>query len=172
MPTRPYPAELEGELTLRDGTRVAVRPIRPADVELEKRFVERLSERSRFQRFMYPLKDLTPGMLARFIQPDYDRELALVALHQDEFIAVGRYAANPDGMTAEFALVVADAWQRKGLGRMLLEKLVEEARKAGYRALYGTILDDNHEMRELVRRLGFVHDSRDGATVTLVKLLG
>jgi acetyltransferase len=168
---RPYPAELEGELTLRDGTRVRVRPIRPDDVELEKRFFERLSERSRFQRFMYSINALSPKMLERFTRVDYDRELALVAFFEDEFIAVGRYAPNQDGITAEFALVVADAWQRKGLGRALLEKLREEARKAGYKALYGTILGDNQEMIELVHRLGFVHDSRDGASVTVVNRL-
>jgi acetyltransferase len=169
---RSYPAELESEITLRDGTRVAVRPMRSDDVERERRFFNRLSERSRFQRFMQHLPELPPKMLARFTQLDYDRELALVALFRDEFIAVGRYAQNPDGLTAEFALVVADEWQRKGLGRALLEKLCEEARKAGYQALYGTILDSNTEMLGLVRRLGFVHDSRDGATVTLVKPLG
>jgi acetyltransferase len=168
---RPYPAELEGEIVLRDGTRVKVRPIRPDDAERETRFVAGLSERTRFQRFMYQLKDLPPGMLQRFLHLDYDRELALVALHADEFIAVARYAPNPGTTSAEFALVVTDAWQRKGLGRAMLEKLCEEARKAGYTALYGTILDANTEMLELVRRLGFVHDSRDGATVTLVKTL-
>ena len=169
---RAYPAELKSEITLRDGTRVPVRPMRSDDVERERRFFNRLSERSRFQRFMQHLPELPPKMLARFTQLDYDRELALVALFQDEFIAVGRYAQNPDGLTAEFALVVADEWQRKGLGRALLERLVEQARKAGYGALYGTILADNTEMLKLVLRLGFVHDSRDGATVTLVKPLG
>jgi len=171
MAIHPYPAELEGEIALRDGTRVAVRPMRPEDVALETRFFEGLSERSRFQRFMQYLPKLPPQMLARFTQLDYDRELALVALHGGEFVAVGRYAPNADGETAEFALVVADAWQGKGLGRMLLQQLKDEARKAGYRALYGHIMEANHDMLDLARRLGFVEDSRDGSEVTVVSRL-
>src|SRR6267142_1377825 len=118
MAIHPYPAELETEVTLRDGTRIQIRLMRPEDVALEKRFFERLSARSRFQRFMQHLRELPPKMLARFTQLDYDRELALVALHEGEFIAVGRYAPTLDGESAEFALVVADAWQGRGLGRM------------------------------------------------------
>jgi len=171
MAIHPYPAELEGEIALRDGTRVAVRPMRPEDVALETRFFEGLSERSRFQRFMQYLPKLPPQMLARFTQLDYDRELALVALHGGEFVAVGRYAPNADGETAEFALVVADAWQGKGLGRMLLQQLKDEARKAGYRALFGHIMEANHDMLDLARRLGFVEDSRDGSEVTVVSRL-
>ena len=168
MAIHPYPAELESEAVLRDGTRVAIRPIRPDDAELEMRFFDHLSERSRYQRFMQNLPHLTPKMLARFTQLDYDRELALVALRESEFIAVGRYGPNPDGETAEFALVVADAWQGKGLGRLLLEKLREQARKAGYRALYGTIMAANHDMLNLALRLGFELQSRDGADVTVL----
>jgi len=171
MAIHPYPAELETELELRDGVRVPLRPMRPEDVELEKRFFDGLSDRSRFQRFMQHLPQLPPKMLARFTQLDYDRELALVALHAGEFIAVGRYAPNADGETAEFALVVADAWQGRGLGRRLLERLREEARKAGYKALYGNIMEANHEMLDLARRLGFTVESREGADVTVISRL-
>ncbi len=171
MAIHPYPVELESEAVLRNGTRVAIRPMRPEDVELETRFFDRLSERSRYQRFMQYLAHLPPKMLARFTQLDYDRELALVALHGGEFIAVGRYAPNPDGETAEFALVVADAWQGKGLGSILLEKLREEARNAGYRALYGNIMAANHDMLDLALRLGFEVQSREGADVAVVSRL-
>jgi acetyltransferase len=171
MAIHPYPAELEGEVALRDGTRVPLRPMRPEDVELETRFFAGLSARSRFQRFMQHLNELPPQMLARFTQLDYDRELALVALHGGEFIAVGRDAPNPDGETAEFALVVGDTWQGKGLGRLLLERLREQARKAGYKALYGNILEANHEMLDLARRLGFTVASREGADVIVVSSL-
>ncbi|MBV8033151.1 MAG: bifunctional acetate--CoA ligase family protein/GNAT family N-acetyltransferase [Betaproteobacteria bacterium] len=171
MAIHPYPVELESELALRDGTRVAVRPMRPGDVDLERRFFDGLSEHSRYQRFMQYLPKLPPQMLARFTQLDYDRELALVALHEHAFIGVGRYAPNPDGQTAEFALVVADAWQGKGLGRILLGKLREEARKAGYAALYGNILEANHDMLDLALRLGFRVLSREGSDVTVVSRL-
>jgi acetyltransferase len=163
--------ELEAELALAAGTRVRIRPIRPEDAELEQRFFHSLSERSRYQRFMQHMHDLPPYLLARFTQLDYDRELALVAVHAGSFIAVGRYAPNPDGETAEFALVVADAWQGKGLGRALLERLCDAARAAGYRSLSGEILNANHAMLDLARRLGFIEERRAGGEVTVVRRL-
>jgi acetyltransferase len=171
MAIHPYPVGLEGEIRLRDGRAVRVRPIRPEDVGRETRFVDGLSERSRYQRFMGYLPHLTPRMLARFTQLDYDRELALVAIWEGEFIAVGRYAPNQDGVTAEFALTVADAWQGKGLGQALLQRLCEAARAAGYEALVGEILQANREMLELAAHLGFVETSRAGSEVTVMRRL-
>jgi acetyltransferase len=171
MAIRPYPVELEGELELRGGTRVRVRPMRPEDGELEQRFFDSLSERSRYQRFMQYLPHLPAPMLARFTQLDYDRELALVCIHGNEFVAVGRYAPNADGRTAEFALVVADAWQGKGLGRALLERLCETAREAGYEALFGHILEANHDMLALAARLGFNEVSRTPTEVSVMRRL-
>jgi acetyltransferase len=171
MAIHPYPAELEGELALRDGTRVRVRPMRPEDAALEKRFFAGLSERSRFQRFMQFLPQLPPALLARFTQLDYDRELALVALSAGEFVGVGRFAPNADGRTAEFALTVGDAWQGKGLGRGLLERLCTAAKGAGYEALYGHILDANRDMLDLAANLGFVEYERSGGEVSVVRRL-
>ncbi len=171
MAIHPYPIELEEEVELRDGTRLLVRPMRPEDVERESRFFDSLSERSRYQRFMQHLPKLPPQMLARFTQLDYDRELALVAEKDETFLAVGRYAPNADGETAEFALVVADAWQGRGIGRLLLERLCRAARDAGYKALYGHILEANHDMLDLARRLGFVDQSHTGSEVTVVRPL-
>lgn len=171
MAIHPYPAELEGEIRLKDGTLLPVRPIRPEDVELELAFFRGLSERSRYQRFMQQLSELPPRLLARFTQLDYDRELALVVLYEGRFISVGRYAPNPDGTTAEFALTVADEWQGKGIGRALLEQLCTNARDAGYTALYGNILADNRDMLHLAARLGFTESSRDGSEVVVVRRL-
>jgi acetyltransferase len=171
MAIHPYPEELEEEMRLRDGRTVRVRPIRPEDAAREQRFFERLSERSRFQRFMQYLRELPPKMLARFTQIDYDRELALVALHEGEIVAVGRYSPCRDGLTAEFALAVADDWQGKGLGHALLERLVGAARDAGYEALLGEILEANRDMLELAAHLGFQEKSRTGTTVSVVRPL-
>ena len=171
MSLHPYPAALEDEVALRDGRRVRVRPIRPDDTALLQRFFAGLSERSRYQRFMQHVSELSPAMLARFTQIDYHRELALLALHGEEPIAVGRYAPDADGRNAEFALVVADAWQGKGLGRRLLERLVDAARKAGYEALYGHILEANRDMLDLARKLGFAAAGRSGDAVTVKRPL-
>ena len=173
MAIHPYPSELEGELKLRDGSTVPMRPIRPEDAALEKRFFDGLSEKSRYQRFLNRMAQLPPQLLARFTQLDYDRELALVALAPDgrEFIGVGRYAPNADGETAEFALTIADAWQGRGIGRALLERLCECARAAGYRTLYGHILHANREMLELAERLGFTKSGSDGELISVARTL-
>jgi acetyltransferase len=160
------------EILLRDGSRVPLRRIREKDADLLLRFFSRLSERSRYQRFMQHLPELPPEMLQRFTHAR-ERELALAALDpkDGELIGVGRYAPNADGTTAEFALAVADAWQGKGVGRALLERLCESAREAGYEALYGYILDANREMLDLAARLGFVPHSRDGDALSVVRRL-
>ncbi len=171
MAIHPYPAGLEEEAVLAGGTRVKIRPIRPEDAALEQRFFDRLSERSRYQRFMNALANLPPRMLARFTQLDYDRELALVAILEGEFIGVGRYCPDAGGDSAEFALTVADEWQGKGLGRLLLGRLREEARKAGYRALRGDILKANHDMLDLAARLGFTREGGDASQITVISTL-
>lgn len=173
MAIHPYPVELEGALKLRDGSLVPVRPIRPEDAGLEKRFFDGLSAQSRYQRFLNQMAQLPQQMLARFTQLDYDRELALVALDpaSGEFIGVGRYAPNPDGETAEFALTVADAWQGKGVGRALLERICDCARAAGYRTLFGHILNANRDMLGLAEQLGFAHAGSDGDLVTVARPL-
>jgi len=173
MAIHPYPAELEGEIRLRDGSMLAVRPMRPEDAELERRFFDALSEQSRYQRFLNQMANLPPQMLARFTQLDYDRELALVALAPGagEFVGVGRYSPNADGESAEFALTVADAWQGRGVGRALLERLCDCARAAGYRTLYGYILNANRDMLGLAEHLGFVQSGREGDLVTVARAL-
>jgi acetyltransferase len=170
---RPYPAGLEGEIPLADGTRLPTRPIRPEDGDLLVRFFHGLSERSRYQRFMQHLHSLPPGLLERFTNVDYERSLALVVLDPQgrAIVAVGRYAPTEDEANAEFALTVGDAWQAKGIGRVLLERLCDLARRAGYAALVGRVLDDNKEMLELARRLGFVPRGRDGAELLVVRKL-
>jgi acetyltransferase len=136
-----------------------VRPIRPEDAAAEVAFVAGLSDESRYLRFMYHLHELTPQMLARFTQVDYDRELALIALagelRAEKIVGVARYVANPDRESAEFAVVVADAWQGRGLGRALMGKLIASAKRRGFRRLVGTILGINASMLKLAGALGF-----------------
>ena len=173
MAIHPYPVELIGDVALRDGTLLHVRPIRPEDADLERAFVDGLSEQTRYYRFFYRLAELTPAMLARFTQVDYDRELALVALVTGEggaqtFVGVARYIANPDRTSAEFAIVVADAWQRRGVARVLMRGLIVCAKRRGFEQLSGTILTVNEPMLEFVRSLGFEvsDDPEDSAQVS------
>ena len=155
----PYPAELARELRLADGARVMLRPMRPEDAGLETDFIAGLSRQSMRLRFMSALASLTPAMLARFTQVDYDREMALVAIHaangREREIGVCRYATLPDGTSCEFAIVVADAWQGRGLGARMMRALIEVARSRGLREMTGFVLADNARMLGLCQSLGF-----------------
>jgi acetyltransferase len=163
MAIHPYPVELEGTIALPDGTVLALRPIRPEDAEIERRFVAGLSEETRYFRFFYRLHELTPAMIGRFTQVDYDREIALLALTSDpeapggqSIVGIARFIANPDFASAEFAVVVADAWQRRGVASELMKALIGCARRKGLRTLHGIVLRSNQKMLQFVQRLGFV----------------
>jgi acetyltransferase len=177
MAIHPYPVELIGDVALRDGTVLHVRPIRPEDADMERTFVNGLSEQTRYYRFFYRLAELTPAMLARFTQVDYDRELALVAIPATDdagpqaFVGVARYIANPDRISAEFAVVVADAWQRRGVARVLMKGLIVCAKRRGLERLEGTVLRENETMQAFVRSLGFrIEEDPDDATQVIATL--
>ena len=160
MAIHPYPIELAADVELRDGATLHVRPIRPEDAELERAFVHGLSEQTKFFRFFYRLHELTPAMLARFTQVDYDRELALVAIDASaptpRFVGVARYIANFDRESAEFAVVVADAWQNRGVGRVLMQRLITSAKARGIARFEGAVLKQNANMVRFCERIGFV----------------
>jgi acetyltransferase len=159
MAIHPYPAQFVREWPLTDGRVVTLRPIRPEDAQIEHEFVKGLSDESRYFRFMDTLRELTPMMLVRFTQIDYDREMAFIATidegGREVEIGVVRYITNPDGETCEFALVVTDAWQRRGLGRRLMELLIEVAQQRGLKEMVGHILSNNVSMLALCGGLGF-----------------
>ncbi len=175
MAIHPYPADLEISIATRDGQRLRVRPIRPEDAEMERAFVAGLSERSRYMRFQHHLPGLTPQMLARFTQIDYDREMAFVAIagtgSEQRIVAVARYVPNPNLIGAEFAIVVADEWQGRGVGGLLMSRLFSAARDVGYRYLEGSVLTVNAGMLRLMTHLGFriEHDPEDPSAVRVVK---
>jgi acetyltransferase len=142
---------------------------------MERAFVNGLSEQTRYLRFFYQLHELTPAMLARFTQVDYDREMALVAVDDaggtSAIVGVARYVMGPDQEGAEFAVVVADAWQRRGVARALMTCLIACARTRGLKRLEGTVLRSNHNMLQFTQALGFVTrdhpDDRDQVSVAL-----
>ena len=132
---------------------------------MERAFVSGLSEESRFFRFFYRLHELTPAMLARFTQIDYDREVALVAIDEagaaPVIVGVARYVMSLDQESAEFAVVVADAWHGQGVGRNLMARLVAYAKARGLRRIEGRVLRSNRKMLAFITALGF--KSRDCA---------
>ncbi len=166
MAIHPWPVGLVQHFQLAQAGTVTLRPIRPEDALMERDFINGLSARSRYLRFLYPLAEGTPDMLARFTQIDYDREMALVAVRtvaeREEEIGVARYTTLPGGESCEFAIVVADAWQGQGLGRRLLEALIAVARERGLKTMHGVALPENPRMLALVRSLGFAVDPDPG----------
>ena len=157
----PYPEEMETMARLPGGEWVKIRPIRPEDATMEQAFVEGLSSETCRLRFQSSLRSLTPAMLARFTQIDYDREMALVAVLEEaggeREIAVCRYITLPDGESCEYAIVIADAWQGKGLGRLLMTALIDVARSRGLKTMIGWVLASNAPMLRLDAELGFVN---------------
>ena len=155
---RPYPSHLVRSVTLADGATLVIRPIAPEDAEIEQEFVRNLSEEARYFRFMDALRELSPQMLSHFTQVDYDRHMALVAVflaQRATEVAVARYIVASDDASCEFAIVVADAWQQRGVGMLLMQALMDAARRRGLKTMYGEVLASNHKMLALVRRLGF-----------------
>jgi acetyltransferase len=160
MAIHPYPSDLARRWQLPDGRDVRIRPILPEDATMEREFVESLSPESRYYRFMYRMDKLSPRMLARFTQIDYDREMALVVVleengNETRILAVARYVTNPDGESCEFALTVADDMQRQGIGRQLMQSLMNAARDRGLEVMEGDVLAVNRKMLRFCEELGF-----------------
>ncbi|MBL8385711.1 MAG: bifunctional acetate--CoA ligase family protein/GNAT family N-acetyltransferase [Burkholderiales bacterium] len=152
----PYPSELERREALPDGGAVLLRPIRPEDAAIELAFVEALSDHSRYMRFFNPTKTLSPRLLARLTQIDYEREMALIALDDGGVMrGVARYSPMSDGVSCEFAVTVADDWQGRGLASLMMRCLIDCARATGYERIVGSVLGTNHNMHRLMARLGF-----------------
>jgi acetyltransferase len=154
-----YPFELVETFRLKGGRLVLIRPIHPQDETLVQSFVRELSPRSRRFRFHSALRELDPRMLHAATHVDHRRHLALIAEwfdgDRETEIGAARYFVRKDEQTAEFAVAIADAWQRQGLARHLLERLIAIASQRGLQRLEGDVLEDNHAMVSLAIALGF-----------------
>ena len=161
---RPYPIEYVGSFKMKIGAPVTIRPIRPEDEPQMVKFHQTLSERSVYMRYFHVLnlsQRVEHDRLTRICFIDYDREMALVVDHEDpgtgghEILGVGRMTKTHAGNEAEFALLVSDSWQRRGLGSELLRRLIEIARHEKLTRLTADILSENREMQRLCEKLGF-----------------
>ena len=165
----PYPARYEQLWPMRGGGEYLVRPIHPDDAQMLQQLVQNLSPESRYFRFISSMVELPASMLARFTLIDYDREMALVAVFRERtvgadgeiketerIVGVSRYVTNPDQSSCEFALVVADDFNGKGLGSRLMLSIMDVARDKGLAEIDGLVLANNPGMLKLMRSLGFV----------------
>ncbi len=176
---RPYPLQYVSPWTLKDGTQVTIRPIRPEDELLMVKFHETLSDRSVYLRFFCSLslsRRVEHERLLRICFGDYDREMALVAELTDpatgerRIIAVGRMSRLHAGNEAEVAVLVTDKYQKLGLGYELLRRVVEVARIERLSHLSAEMLTDNIAMQLIFRRLGFLIQPGDDMTSVLASL--
>jgi acetyltransferase len=148
---------------------VTLRPLRPEDRDIESAFVRGLSPETRHNRLLGGAIAITPAYIESLVSVDYSRDMALAAtamLGGETLIGVARYALDRNNESAEFAVVVADSWQGRGIGRRLLSKLIEVARRRGVKRLYGEILGTNRPMLEFVRKLGFKLERHEDPTLT------
>jgi acetyltransferase len=160
-----YPEHLARSWTLASGEELLLRPIRPDDGEREEAFVRGLSRASGYQRMLSAIK-ITPEWIEQMTHIDYHCHMAFAVTAMKEgveqFVGVGRYVLAPTKPTAEFALVIADARQGQGLGRRLLEALLEHAKEAGVDEVEGIVLATNRAMLSLARSVGFSVSSEPG----------
>jgi acetyltransferase len=155
---RPYPKHLEGEATLRDGTPVFIRPIRPEDEAALIRTHEQLTPEDVHMRFFHYMKAMSHETAARLTQIDYNREMALIAVPQDapeEIWGVVRIAADPDNACAEYAIAVRSELKGRGVGYLLMQRILEYARERGIGTVWGDVLSENERMLQINQELGF-----------------
>jgi RimJ/RimL family protein N-acetyltransferase len=169
-----YPGDLECDVTLGDGSRIHLRPIRPDDQERLISFHERLSGQTAYQRFFNVMRHL-PRASARFLaNVDYRRRLALVAEHREGpcpiLVGVARYDCTGQPDTAEIAFVIQDDWQNRGLGTILLEALLAAAEARGIRRFRAYVLPSNGRMLDLLARFTDIRERRTEGGVTEVLL--
>jgi len=154
-----YPGQYEKSVVLADGEQIFLRPIKPTDDDLMIELFNSFSKETIHLRFFSYLKYMPKDQLERFTHIDYEKQVAIVALPKEDdkgkIVAVGRYNVLPgDPDEAEFAIVVQDDYQGRGIGAEILRHLVHIARLQGVRVIVGYILYDNSHMRALLRKSG------------------
>jgi acetyltransferase len=173
---RPYPQELQEDIVLADGTGLLLRPILPEDEPALQRAFARLTPAEIRLRFFAPVKRLSHLAAARFTQPDYDREMVLIVTDRGtpgatEIHGVVQISADPDNERAEYAIVVRRELTGRGLGTLLMRRIIEYSRRRGIHVIFGDVLRENTAMLRLCDELGFTrHAVADDPDVVRVEL--
>lgn len=153
-----YPAELEKRVTLRDGTEILLRPIKPTDERLEQELLYSLSDQSVYLRFFSSMSAFPHERVQYYTTVDYDEHMAIVAIQevdgQERMVGVGRYVREKNSDMAELALLVKDDWQGKGLGSLMHDYLENIARAHNIGGFKGEVLEQNKRALHLFTRLG------------------
>ena len=171
------PEDLAESWQVIHGFSISVRPLRRADLDIESAFVEGLSRETRYNRLLGGAINISRAYIEQLTTIDYSRDMALAAVvmtpHAEVLIGVARYvmeASVPAPAPCEFAIVIADAWQGRDIGRHLMLKLIDVAQARGVPQLFGEILATNHGMLALVKKLGF-RTERHAGDATVVRAI-
>ena len=162
---------------LADGEKLTLRHIAPTDAVREQAFVHGLSRQSSYLRFHGTIKDLSKKDLKKFTDPDSRNSVALIVVHSgetgEEEIGVARYVIDPDGANCEFAIVVADTWQKRGIGTRLMNALIKHLQVSGVKQISGSVLKSNSAMLKFIKQLGFTETNipDDPSTLLVTKQL-
>jgi GNAT superfamily N-acetyltransferase len=163
--------------SLRDGTRVVVRPLTRVDAAREREFIAALSPQTLRFRFLGQVRQPSEALISQLTDMDFRRDVAFAAvvpLDADEkILGVSRYSATEDGLQCECAVTVLDDWHRRGLGTLLMRHLIEVAKMRGIVWMYSIDSAENTEMAELARFLGFsreIDPQEPGQVVHRLKL--
>ncbi len=168
---RPYPKAHERELALKDGASVQLRPVRPEDEPAVAAFFRDVAPDDLRQRFFTPVVEVPRVFIARLTQIDYARAFVLLALSGERVVGLVQLHADPDVETGEYAILLADGEKSRGLGRGLMQAMIEVARTEGLAAVTGEVLTENGAMLSLCRSLGFdVRADPDDLAVRQVRL--
>lgn len=172
LAVRPYPSQWEGELALRDGSRVTVRPMRPEDEPMVDGFFKRVSAEDLRLRFFHAMKEFSHAFIARLTQLDYARAMAFVALDPATGEMMGAVRLHSDSLyeNAEYAILLQSDLKGKGLGWALMQLLIHYAQSEGLQRLSGQVLTENTTMIGMCRDLGFTvtMDPEDHSIVDVV----
>ncbi len=170
----PYPTRYVTTYELPDGTQMTLRPIKPEDEHLEHEMLATLKPETMRTRFFSMISDISHEMLVRFCNIDYEREMAIVAEvregEQKRIVAIGRLIVDPDFREAEYAVLVHDNFQGKGLGYKLVDVLIGVAQDQGLEGIHGTVLSENDKMLRIVLKLGFTMEREEDGETTQVRL--
>jgi acetyltransferase len=169
----PYPQDLETIERLRDGTALRMRPVRPEDEPMLQDLAAHMTHEDLRLRFFTSVRGLTHVAAARLSQLDYDREMALLAEHDGTPLGVAHFFTDPDKLRAEYAIAVRSDWKGRGLGYLLMTRLIDVARQRGIGELVGQVLRENEPMLQMCRELGFAiaRDPADPAVMVVRKPL-
>lgn len=173
---RPYPKELESQITLKNETIAILRPIKPEDERAHQEFDQSLSKEDRYRRFFGELPQFNHDQLAKMTQIDYDREMAFIVSQPYKStyktLGVSRVLMDPDNYSAEFSVIVRSDCQGLGLGKVLMQAAIKHCQSLGVSTIEGITLPENTGMIELSKKLGFsvTRDFEEGTVNMRLKI--